>query len=127
MSLKHNLLILGSQNSKPEDQKITRDEVRSVQLLKKDDNLLPVNFFNSWGEVGVSSIAWDKRWPRELFVSINEEVRRLNIETQEYQALEMGTISDLHDMHFLDDSLLWISNTEYDEAIAYDAEKKEVV
>lgn len=126
MALKHNLLVLGSQNSKPEDQKIIREEVRPVQLLKENGNLLPINFFNGWGEVGVSSIAWDDRWPDELFVSINEEVRRLNTKTREFEVLELGIIGDLHDMQFLNDGFLWISNTEYDEAIAYDAEKKEV-
>jgi hypothetical protein len=127
MPLKHNVLVLGSQNSKPEDQKITREEVRPVQLLKKDGNLLPVHFFNNWGEVGVSSIVWDNRWPNELFVSINEEIRRLNIKTREFETLELGTIGDLHDIHFLNDGLLWISNTEYDEVIVYDAEKGDVV
>lgn len=126
MSLKHDLLVLGSQNAKEEDQKLMRSEVRPVQILSKDGALKPVSFFNDWGKVGVSSIAWDERFPEELFVSINDEIRRLNVQTKQFETLELEPIGDLHDIHFLGD-LLWISNTEYDEALAYDPVKREVV
>lgn len=126
MALKHDLLVLGSQNSKEEDQKLTRSEVRPVQMLSKDGKLKEISFFNDWGKVGVSSIAWDERFEGELFVSVNDEIRRLDVAEKKYEKLELGTIGDLHDIHFLGD-LLWISNTEYDEAIAYDPVKKEVV
>ncbi len=126
MSLKHDLLVLGSQNSKKEDQKLTRSEVRPVQMLSRDGKLKEISFFNDWGKVGVSSIAWDERFPGELFVSVNDEIRRLDVATNKYETLELGTIGDLHDIHFLGDKL-WISNTEYDEAVAYDPVKHEVV
>lgn len=126
MSLKHDLLVLGSQNAKEEDQKLSRSEIHPVQLLTKEGEVKPVKFFNDWGKVGVSSIAWDERFPKELFVSINDEIRRLDVNSREYETLELGVIGDLHDIHFIND-LLWISNTEYDEAIGYDPVKREVV
>ncbi len=126
MSLKHDLLILGSQNAKEPDQKLKRSEVKPVQILTSGGDLKPVSFFNDWGKVGVSSIAWDHRYPQELFVSINDGIRRLNVNTKTYETLELGEIGDLHDINFID-GLLWISNTEYDEAIAYDADSNKVV
>lgn len=126
MSLEHDLLVLGSQNAKEEDKKLSRSEVHPVQLLTKKGELKTVNFFNDWGKVGVSSIAWDDRFPGEIFVSVNDEIRRLNIDSRSYVTLELGKIGDLHDIHFIDNQL-WISNTEYDEAIAYDPVKGEVV
>ncbi|MTI88343.1 MAG: hypothetical protein FH748_10275 [Balneolaceae bacterium] len=126
MSLKHDLLILGSQNAKTEDQKLSRSEVKPVQVLTKAGQLKPIHFFNGWGEVGVSSIAWHSRYKDELFVSVNDEIRRLNIYTRNYQVLLLESIGDIHDICFID-GLLWISNTEYDEAIAYDPRKEEEV
>lgn len=128
MTVKHNLLVLGSQNSKEADQKLDRSEIRPVQLLTREGKLLPINFFNNWGEAGVSSIQWDlKRFPSNLFVSINDEIRKLNVENKNFDRLNLGTVGDIHDIHFLDDGYLWISNTEYDEAIAYNPETDEVV
>ncbi|SMO97043.1 DUF4915 domain-containing protein [Gracilimonas mengyeensis] len=126
MEVQHNLLILGSQNAKEEDQKLKRSQVKPVQIMYKDENIEPVSFFDDWGEVGVSSIAWPQKFKDELFVSVNDEIRRLNVKSKSWKTLDLGTVGDIHDIHFLDD-LLWISNTEYDEAIGYDAEKAEVV
>lgn len=82
MQLKHDLLILGSQNAKKEDQTLSREEVRPVQILNRNGELNPIEFFNQWGQVGVSSIAWDKRFADELFVSVNDEIRRLNVNSK---------------------------------------------
>ncbi|MEX0720274.1 MAG: DUF4915 domain-containing protein [Balneolaceae bacterium] len=123
--MKHDLLILGSQNAKVEDQKLKRSEIRPVQILYKNGEVKPVNFFKEWGEVGVSSIAWDERFSGELFISINDEIRRFDGPNKTYSTLDLGKIGDLHDIHFID-GLLWVSNTEYDEAIAYDAKQGEV-
>lgn len=127
MSLKHDLLILGSRNVKAEDQKLSRSEIKPVQILNSKGSVEDLQFFNSWGEVGVSSIAWDlERFPHDLFVSVNDEIRRLDTRTKKYSILELGTVGDIHDIHFLSDGMLWISNTEYDEAIAWDPESGSV-
>lgn len=123
--IKHDLLVLGSQNAKEQDQKLTREQVRPVQILYRDGSIKPVNFFNSWGEVGVSSIAWDSRYADELFVSENEEIRRLNVALRSFKTLDIGKAGDIHDIHFLDD-ILWISNTEHDEAIGFSPETNKV-
>ncbi|XWN38579.1 MAG: DUF4915 domain-containing protein [Balneola sp.] len=123
--IKHDLLVLGSQNSKLQDQKLNRDEIRPVQILYKDGSTKPVSFFNSWGKVGVSSIAWDPEYPTELFVSENEEIRRLDTTTGTFKTIELGRVGDIHDIHFLND-ILWISNTEYDEGIGFNPESNKV-
>lgn len=125
MPLKHNLLVLGSRNAKKEDQKLERPEVKPVQILYKDGELRPVDFFNSWGEVGVSAIAWHPDFTNELFVSVNDEIRRTDINSGEFVPLDLGTVGDIHDINF-EDNRLWISSTEYDEALAYDIIQKKV-
>lgn len=67
------------------------------------------------------------RFPNKLFVSINNEIRKLDVENRSYDVLNLGTVADIHDIHFLNDGNLWISNTEYDEAIAYNPETDKVV
>lgn len=77
------------------------------------------------GKAGVSSMAWHPDFVNKLFVSINDEVRLLNTKTGEFNTLNLGIIGDLHDINFLDDGL-WISNTEYDEAIKFDPISEEI-
>ncbi len=125
MSLKHELLILGSRNAKEADQELSREQVRPVQILTRDGVIHAVGFFDDWGKVGVSSIVHHPDIKNTLFVSVNDEIRRLNVVTREYSVLNIPRLADIHDLHFHDD-LLWISNTEYDEAIAYDVFRNEV-
>jgi len=126
MSLKHNLLILGSQNNNPADQNLDRDEIRPVQILHRDAHSEPVNFFNNWGKVGVSSIAWKKHNRNQLIVSINDELRKLDTKTGKFTKLDIPRIYDLHDIHYLGDSL-WISNTEFDEVIEYNTKQENII
>lgn len=126
MFLKHNLLILGSRNSNPADQKLKRNEIRPVQILQKNGSLNAINFFNHWGDVGVSSMAWQSSLQDEIFVSVNNEIRRLNFKTGEFNTLDISNINDLHDINIIDDSL-WISNTEKDEIIEYDVKNNRVI
>lgn len=125
MLLKHDLLILGSQNAKEPDRQLSRDQIHPVQILHKNREIKPVNFFNRWGKVGVSSIAWHPDFENQLFVSINDEIRLLDTKTGNFTVLELEKIGDLHDINFLGDDL-WISNTEYDEAIKFNPYNKKV-
>ncbi len=124
--LKHNLLILGSQNHNPKDRKLTRDDIRPVQILYKDGRCEPVGFFNRWGKAGVSSMAWPDQEFRYLIVSVNDELRKLYPGTGEWKTLDIPRINDIHDIHFIDGHL-WISNTEYDEIIEFDTEDEKII
>lgn len=123
--LYHNLLVLGSQNSKTVDQELTRDQIYPVQILNKNKTIKPINFFQNWGKVGVSSIAWHSALKNKLLVSINDELRILDTKSLQFETLVLGEIGDLHDIDFLGDEL-WISNTEFDEIINYDPKLKQV-
>lgn len=50
--LKHNLLILGSQNAKKADQEISREHIHPVQILHKNGKITPVKFFKNWEKLG---------------------------------------------------------------------------
>lgn len=126
MSLEHTLLILGSQNAKKEDQKLSRNQIKPVQLLAPGKDPKPVSFFNDWGKVGVSSIAWDpESFDGTLYVSVNDEIRRLNSRSGNWEVLAMDKVGDIHDIN-LEGDILWISNTEYDEAIAYNTAENKI-
>lgn len=125
-SLPQDLLILGSQNSKIIDQDLTREEIKPVQILRKDKTFESVDFFNSWGRVGVSSITWHPGFENHLIVSTNDELRFLDTLSKTFEVLDIDRIGDIHDIEVID-NLLWISNTEFDEAISYDLSKKKVI
>lgn len=121
----HHVLILGSQNAKPKDQHISRSEIRPVQLLRKSGELEPIDFFNDWGALGVSSIAWRNPEPQNLWVSVNSEIYRLHLESASWENLNISHLDDIHDLHVFD-ATLWIANTGQDEVIAYDIERESV-
>lgn len=73
----------------------------------------------------MSSIAWHFDFDNYLFVSINDEVRLLNVKTGQFNKLELGKIGGLHDINFLENDL-WITNTEYDEVIKFDPTTNQV-
>ena len=125
MALKHDLLILGSQNSKVEDQELTRDQIRPVQILRATGEVEEISFFNSWGKVGVSSVAWQRSNPSELYVSDNDLIFRLNTRTGEYSSLDISDLGDIHDIHIYD-GILTIANTEYDEIVCYDLDTDQI-
>lgn len=118
MNFTHDLLLLGSQNAKAEDQELSRNQIHPEQWISKSGSVKPIYFFDSWGKVGVSSMAWHPAFPDELFVSINTEIRRLDTRTRSYERLAIEQLADIHDIHFIKNTL-WISNTEFDEAIGY--------
>ena len=123
--IKHNLLILGSHNNNPDDRKLKRSEVRPVQILFKDGTLKPLNFFNDWGKVGVSAITWLEDEPSEIFINTDAQMHRMHLETRIHKPIELGRVNDIHDIHFIGNTL-WISNTEFDEAIGFDPQKSRV-
>jgi hypothetical protein len=117
--IRHNLLVLGSQNAKAEDQKLQRPEIRPVQILHKNGTLTAIDFFNDWGTVGVSSMTWHDDFQDEIFISTNDNIYRFHLGNQQFEALPLQNINDIHDINFIGETL-WISNTEYDEIIEYD-------
>ena len=41
------ILVIGSLNANPADREISRDNIRSMQLIDEDTKIVPVNFFSA--------------------------------------------------------------------------------
>ena len=96
-----------------------------MQILQKNGVLKSLDIFNDWGKVGVSSIAWSEIFKNELFISTNDNIYRFHLNNHNYKALPLKNINDIHDINFIGDCL-WISNTEFDEIIEYDAQNNRI-
>jgi hypothetical protein len=57
------ILVIGSLNANPADRAISRDNIRSMQVIDENQQILPLNYFNSWGELGMSSLCWHESRP----------------------------------------------------------------
>ncbi len=112
------ILVLGSLNAKPQDRRLERAEVRPVQLVS-ERGFEPVPFFDDWGELGVSSLAWDRKHPDILFVATDRELFRLDIERRDVRQLSFPNARDIHELTLVDGTL-WVANTGRDEAVAID-------
>ncbi len=119
------LLVLGSLNVQPLDRTITRSQLRPVQIII-DGKILPVSFFDSWGESGVSSIAFHPKDIWTLYVTTGKDLFKINLQTSEHIALNVPDLIDVHEITVIN-NLLWISNTGKDEIVAFDLIQEKIV
>jgi hypothetical protein len=120
----HKLLILGSLCAHPEDRALSRKELRTAQLFE-NGNFYPIEYFNNWGDLGISSLDWEKTKPEMLWITLGNNLVSLNIESGELINYPLKNIKDVHEITVIKNSL-WLSNTSEDEIIEFDLEKKEI-
>ncbi len=109
----------GAVNAMRIDRKMSRDDLAPVQVYV-DDDFYPVPSMQTWGEYGVSSLAWQPAKPDRLFVSGGDDLRLVDAETGDVRVLPVGDLVDVHEMDAFGDHV-WIANTGVDEAVAVDA------
>ncbi len=119
------LLILGSQNANPLDRFFKRNQIHPVQLLNHKNEIIPLTYFDSWGELGVASTAWDWKYPNILFISTGSDLIKLDITKGVKTIITISDLKDVHEITFIN-SFLWIANTGNDEVIQYNIEKDKV-
>ena len=120
----HSLLILGSLNAKPADRKLKRSEIIPCQLLKKGD-LVPVSFFNDWGDLGISSLTYNLQDPIVLYLSTGNDLYRIDLQKKTIEEISITGLRDIHEISSIENNI-WISNTGHDELIVFDIHKKQV-
>jgi hypothetical protein len=118
------LLVLGAQNHQIQDQTLERADIYPVQLVR-DSEVVPIPFFNSWGEHGVSCFAWHPADPLTLYVTTSADLVRLDLRTGATHNISIPAMADVHEISVIGETL-WISNTAYDEVIAYDLNEQRV-
>lgn len=118
------VLVLGSLNAKAQDRTLERHSVRPVQLMV-DGEIRPVHFFDSWGKLGVSSMALHPARPSVLYVTAATDLFRVDLETRRAEEIEVPGLHDVHEITFIGD-MLWLANTGSDEAVAFDVIEEKV-
>ncbi len=126
INLTENILIVGSQNANLNDRSLKRSDIKSVQLLSLDGKLEEITFFNSLGELGISSICWKDTEPLVWYYTTGIEIVRLDLKTGSTQEFKIAKLRGVHEISIIDD-ILWISNTYFDELISFDLTSKTVV
>ena len=74
ISPERSILVIGSLNANPADRVISRNDIRSMQLINDKQEIVPVPFFNSWGELGMSSMCWHPDTPYVLYIASSTEL-----------------------------------------------------
>lgn len=120
------VLVIGSLNANPDDRDLTRNSVITMQLLDENAKLHPVPFFNGWGELGVSSITWRKSDPLRWYCTTGIGLHILELATGKVREIDIPKTRGIHEIAFVGDTL-WISNTYYDEIIAFDPATETVI
>jgi len=119
------ILITGSLNAKPPDRTMDREDIRPIQIADNKE-IFPIHYFNDWGELGVSSLAWKKDIPNKVYLTTGNDLYKIDFETQYIEEIKIPNLKDIHEIDIIDD-ILWISNSGKDEVIAYDIKKKQIL
>ena len=119
------ILVIGSLNANPLDRVISRDAIRSMQLINPDTSITPIDYFNSWGELGMSSMCWKENEPYIVYLASSSDVFRLILKENRCEKLDIPNLTDIHEISMIGDTV-WISNTKHDEIVAYDTIKNAI-
>jgi hypothetical protein len=118
------LMVTGSMNANEKDRYMPREAIQPVHLIM-DNQVIPVNFFDSWGEFGVSSFAWDKQDKDHMYFTTGQTPYKININKKSSESLNINALKDVHEIEIINGQL-WLSNTGMDEAVAVDLQHHQV-
>jgi len=118
------ILVLGSLNAKEEDRCHNRAEIRPVQVFI-DGEVVPIAFFDDWGELGVSSVA--QMGGDALFLTTGSELVKINLrERGDLTRFNIQNLKDVHELTIINGSV-WLANTGADEVLEFDIKDERVV
>ena len=123
------LLITGSLNAMEEDREHdARSNIHPLQIVM-DGTVSKCPYFSDWGELGISSLVYRASAGLVMYITTGSDLIELHIEKRRVVSAEHFEIPNLKDVHeiALFDDVLWLANTGFDDAIAFDLERKEVV
>ncbi|NVJ47611.1 MAG: DUF4915 domain-containing protein [Cytophagia bacterium] len=113
------ILILGSVNANPDDRKLKRTDISSIQFMDDKLQVHHTNLLSSWGEFGISSLVFLPGSNRNFFITTGRSIFYIDTENQSFEQLKIERLRGIHEMNIIDQKL-WISNTFYDEVLEYD-------
>ena len=114
------ILIFGSMNANADDRTITRSEVRTLQYIDSELNLHSTSLFQSWGELGLSSMVFLPGSTRQFFITTGKHIFLIDFDADEVvKPVMIPKLRGVHEISIIKNQL-WISNTYFDEVICYD-------
>jgi hypothetical protein len=116
------LLVLGSLNANPQDRYLERSQIQPVQLIDHC-GIRPVPFFAKFGRLGVSSLACHPNKPSRLYVTTGNELLKVEPLERRIVDLKVPRLQDVHEITMVGHTL-WLANTGYDEALAFDVSRE---
>lgn len=119
------ILVIGSLNANPADREISRENIKSMQLIDDKNAVTPISFFNTWGELGMSSMCYHVSDPYTLYIASSSEVFRFSLKEGKYTKLEIPNLTDIHEISMVGNKI-WISNTKHDEIVSYDIQENKI-
>ena len=123
------LLVLGSLYwntfAKEDNRYHLREEIFPVQLVF-DGRIHKLGYFQDWGELGVSSLAIVQDQGTVLYLTTGSDLIELRITPEvKYRRFDIPHLKDVHQIMLID-NMIWMANTGYDEAVAFDISAGEV-
>lgn len=119
------MLVIGSLNANPADREISRQNIKTLQCIDEHYTITPVEFFNSWGELGMSSMCYHPSDIYTLYIASSSEVFVFYLRDKKYEKLDIPNLTDIHEISMIG-NCVWISNTKHDEIVSYDIVQKKV-
>jgi hypothetical protein len=120
------ILVFGSMNANADDRSHTREEIRTLQFIDHRYQLQSTNLFQQWGELGLSSMVFLPDSQSKFFITTGRNLFLIDFDTEwVVKPIDIPKLRGVHELSIIK-NLLWISNTYYDEVIAYDYQKGEV-
>jgi hypothetical protein len=119
------LLICGSLNANIADRKRSRSDILPCHIYQRG-YFVPIEYFNDWGELGVSSFAFSRKNSSLFFVSTGNDLYKFDLNEKVYDRCLISDIKDIHEMEISGD-VLWISNTGFDEIIGLNVIDNEII
>lgn len=121
------LLVFGSVNANPADRNLKRSEVSTLQYIGPDLKLRMTDLFKGWGTLGLSAMTLIPGSESRFFITTGSTVLFVDLLADNpVQPLKIPKLRGVHEISIIKERL-WITNTYYDEVIAYDYQKQRLV
>ncbi|MFN3939871.1 MAG: hypothetical protein ACK4IY_04750, partial [Chitinophagales bacterium] len=99
------IVVIGSLNANPADRVLSRQQIKTIQYINADGKVLPVPFFNDWGELGMSSIAYHPDNRFVLYIASSSEVFEFDLMAGKYVNLAIPNLTDIHEISMIGNGL----------------------
>ncbi len=120
------VMVVGSLNAKEEDRILYRNKIVPLQIINEDGEIKPLIYFNTWGELGVSSIDWYPEKPFTWYITTGNDVKIVDLKNRSVKKLKISRLKDVHEITIIN-NILWISNAYYDEVVGFDLKKNRLL